>query len=379
LLQPSSPLSPTTPLNGPWPGSHAATSQPAAESSLAAFARAVRTHGVGGHASDVSTHLNATRPASAPESLHTGGEGVNKGVEVGRSNGEKEYEEEFPQAPIFSRRVSAPLPSRIGHLRNPYTSPHGFGSSPTASSSQSSDGLLRPLPALRIGDSNGIGTTTDTSRQPHQQSKALQTLSYELADSLQSAIQTLLQLSPPQLLDNAKEQYSGCTVQMPTTSFSALFTAMKGLNYLSANFKALFDVEIQEDDKSITNVHQGGSDCSVSTPLPCSIEEIDRKPTPSSLRRPASTHSLPPLPMPRGILDNALSTLEDFDIGELLQSTADLLGGQAAQSGVELVLFHGDVGIKHVSVKGDGEGLGYAVSVVSIDGFSRRLSLVLTI
>lgn len=83
--------------------------------------------------------------------------------------------------------------------------------------------------------------------------------------------------------------------------------------------------------------------------------------------------------MPRGILDNALSTLEDFDIGELLQSTADLLGGQAAQSGVELVLFHGDVGIKHVSVKGDGEGLGYAVSVVSIDGFSRRLSLVLTI
>jgi hypothetical protein len=48
-----------------------------------------------------------------------------------------------------------------------------------------------------------------------------------------------------------------------------------------------------------------------------------------------------------------------------LQSTADLLSGQAAQAGVELVLFHGDVGIKHVSVKGDGEGLGYALSVVS--------------
>jgi hypothetical protein len=52
-----------------------------------------------------------------------------------------------------------------------------------------------------------------------------------------------------------------------------------------------------------------------------------------------------------------------------LQSTADLLSGQAAQAGVELVLFHGDVGIKHVSVKGDGEGLGYALSVVS--GVSR--------
>jgi len=56
---------------------------------------------------------------------------------------------------------------------------------------------------------------------------------------------------------------------------------------------------------------------------------------------------------------------EDFDIGELLQSVADLLCGQAAQAGVDFVLFHGDVGIKHVSVNGSAEGLAYALGHVS--------------
>jgi osomolarity two-component system response regulator SSK1 len=112
------------------------------------------------------------------------------------------------------------------------------------------------------------------------------------------------------MLDNAKEQYSGCTVQMPTTSLSALLSSMRSLNYLSANVEALCDGR----DKD------------------------------------------------HGLL---AGRTEDFDIGELLQSVADLLGGQAAQAGVDFALFHGDVGIKHVSVSGDGEGLGYVLSHVS--------------
>lgn len=60
-----------------------------------------------------------------------------------------------------------------------------------------------------------------------------------------------------------------------------------------------------------------------------------------------------------------LRKLEDFDIGELVQNVADLLGGQAAQAGVDLVLFHGDAGIKHTSVNGDVEGLGYVLGHVS--------------
>jgi osomolarity two-component system response regulator SSK1 len=78
-------------------------------------------------------------------------------------------------------------------------------------------------------------------------------------------------------------------------------------------------------------------------------------------------------------LDNVGKTPEDFDIGELLQSTADLLGGQAAQAGVEIVLFHGDVGIKHMSVAGDGEGLGYALSFVSGKLFGFRVRDDLTV
>lgn len=150
----------------------------------------------------------------------------------------------------------------------------------------------------------GTATTAEVLLTPFE------TMSLEFADSLQTAIQTLLHLSPPHLLDNAKEQYSGCTVQVPTTSLSALLTSMRSLNYLSANLNSLCTDPIKPDE---------------------------------------------------GILKKT----EDFDIGELLQSVADLLSGQAAQAGVDFVLFHGDVGIKHISVCGDAEGLSYTLGHVS--------------
>ena len=55
----------------------------------------------------------------------------------------------------------------------------------------------------------------------------------------------------------------------------------------------------------------------------------------------------------------------DFDIGELVQNVADHLSGQAAQAAVDLVLSHGDAGIRHTSVNGDAEGLGYVLGHVS--------------
>jgi osomolarity two-component system response regulator SSK1 len=167
-------------------------------------------------------------------------------------------------------------------------------SSPPASPPRFNRTISAPLPTTR-----GFLRPSTLPVSP------LSTLSSELADSLQSAIQTLLHLSPPHLLDNAKEQYSGCAVQMPTTSVSALLTSMRSLNYLASNVHAL---------------------------------------------------SEPTAPMRK---------TEDFDIGELVQNVADLLGGQAAQSGVDLVLFHGDTGIKHTSVHGDVEGLGYLLGHVS--------------
>lgn len=163
---------------------------------------------------------------------------------------------------MFNRTFSAPLPTRVGSLRQPSRSE----------------------------------STTDPWHS----------LSLELVDTLQTAIQTLLYVSPPHLLDNAKEQYASCAIQMPATSVSALFTSMRGLNYLSANLVPLIE-------------GQG----------------------------------------------TGIRTVQDFDVGELLQNVADQLSGEAAQAEVDLVLFHGDVGMKHVSVTGDREGIGYTIGHVS--------------
>lgn len=131
-------------------------------------------------------------------------------------------------------------------------------------------------------------------------------LSTELVDSLQTAIQTLLYVSPPHVLDNAKEQYSGCAVQVPVTTLSALLTSMRGLNYLSANLG----------------------------------------------------------PLASG-LATGVRAIEDFDIGELLQNVADQLSGEASQADVDIVLFHGDIGMKHFNMNGDRAGIAYVLSYVS--------------
>ncbi|ODO10728.1 hypothetical protein I350_01325 [Cryptococcus amylolentus CBS 6273] len=176
----------------------------------------------------------------------------------------------FSNPPPYSRTISSPLPSRIELLQHPHSG----------------------TPDLR-----------HTQAQPRP--SPIHSISKELADTLQSTIQTLLHLLPPHMLDNAKEQYSGCAVQIPATSLSALLTSMKGLNFLSAQAETLFD--------------------------PSATEE------PQTLQK------------------------QDFDVGELLQSVADMLSGDACKKKIDFVLFHGDVGLKHVSVNGDSGGLAYAL------------------
>ncbi|KAF4602127.1 ssk1 response regulator receiver [Pleurotus pulmonarius] len=177
--------------------------------------------------------------------------------------------------PRFARALSMPLPSQLGHLQNP----HRSGPSPSDDSKEEE--------LSRLGE-----------------------LSLELADSVQMMIQTMLQVSPPQMLDPAKEQFSACALAVPTTSMSAMFTTMKSLNYISAN-AATF--------------------CAA----PSSRNEG--------------------LAFPR-------QPVNEFDIGELLQNVGDALSGSAAQAGVDLVLYHADVGMKHVIVKGDESGISFALS-----------------
>jgi osomolarity two-component system response regulator SSK1 len=137
-------------------------------------------------------------------------------------------------------------------------------------------------------------------------------LSLELADTAQLIIQTLLQLSPPHMLDPAKEQFSGCTLQLPTTSIGGMLQALKGLNWMSIRLAGFVESE-----------KNAGLD---------SVLEVSRE--------------------------------EVFDIGELLQSVGDLLSGIAAQAGIQLVIYHADVGMNHAGVKGDEGGASYALSHV---------------
>ncbi|KAF8883424.1 hypothetical protein BD779DRAFT_1539884 [Infundibulicybe gibba] len=182
-----------------------------------------------------------------------------------------------PSFPRLSRAFSMPHPAQLGLLQNPHRPP----------SKQS------------------------RSDPPSPEASQFHEISMDLADSVQMVIQTMLQISPSQVLDPAREQFSACSLAVPTPSMSAMFTAMKNLNYISANLATL-----------------------CSDPM-----KIAGEPPPTT----------PPL------IHN------DFDVGEILQSVGDALSGAAAQLGVDLVLYHADVGIKHVSVRGDESGVSYVL------------------
>ncbi|KAJ7727953.1 hypothetical protein B0H16DRAFT_1589854 [Mycena metata] len=179
------------------------------------------------------------------------------------------------QHPRFTRAFSVP---QLGRLQNP----HRSGRSPAHGKSDPG---------------------TPSASQFYE-------LSLELADMVQMAIQTLLQISPPQVLEPT-EQFSACALSVPTPSMSAMFTAMRNLNYFSANMAAF----CQE----------------------------------------------PPDPAlgPSGLIAHT-----NFDLGELLQSVGDVMSGAAAEAGVDLVLYHGDLSLKYAWVSGSESGLTVALSHV---------------
>ncbi|PPQ68656.1 hypothetical protein CVT24_005387 [Panaeolus cyanescens] len=204
------------------------------------------------------------------------------------------YDKPIPQN--ISRTLSMPLPSQLTQLENPHRPrQYSYDHSP-------------PQP----------------STSPSSQ---VQEISVELADSIQLVIQTMLQISPPQVLDPAKEQFSACALSVPTSSMSAMFTAMKNINYISANMLSLLDV---------------------TSPPRTEKQQLEAN------RNSNETAQGPKI----GSGDN------EFDIGEMLQCVGDALSGAAAQAGVDLVIYHGDVGLKHVYVSGDESAISFALTHV---------------
>lgn len=185
--------------------------------------------------------------------------------------------------PRPSRTFLPPLPSQLEHLQNPLRS-------------------QAILPLLPIAPCPSDGS------RPHE-------FSLELADTVEMVVQTLLQISPGQVLDPSKEQYAAYSLSVPTSSVSGVLAAMKNLNFLSANMPELCAWSGRSNP-------QIECDAPVSSPVTCA----------------PITHS-------------------DFDVGEVLQSVCDALSGCAVQRGVDLVLFHADVGLRHVAVRGEECGL----------------------
>ncbi|TEB29481.1 hypothetical protein FA13DRAFT_1711087 [Coprinellus micaceus] len=223
--------------------------------------------------------------------------------------------------PRFSRATTMPLPSQLNQLQHPYRTPRS--TSFTGSLDSTREASEEPSSSGEYGTPMSDPSTSQSSNgydSPH-----VRELSYELADSIQMVVQTLLQISPAQVLDPAKEQFTACSLSVPTTSMSAMFTVMKNINYLSANMSSYFAEEV-----------------------------LARR---ASLGTPDAT--LPPLP-PTPSVERI-----EFDIGETLQAVGDSLSGCAAQAGVDLVLYHEDsVSLKHVSVYGDEASIRYAITQV---------------
>ena len=165
---------------------------------------------------------------------------------------------------ILQRAFTTPVHSKLGHLANPNFNVSNF-----------------------IHHSSDDGT--DLGHDAFQSQ-----LSQELADLVQLSVQTIVQLSPPHLLDQAKEQYAACGLTFPTPSVSSFLTISKALNYLS----------VFSSSRS------------------------------KSKRR------------------NSLTSYSSWDIGEMLQGVADCLAGFAAERSINIVIFHGGSNLQHVSVKG---------------------------
>jgi osomolarity two-component system response regulator SSK1 len=128
----------------------------------------------------------------------------------------------------------------------------------------------------------------------------------ELAESLQSAIQNIVDVTPPHLSDVTKDQ-AASSIPIPAVSISTLLNTMRGLNYLAANF-----VPICEDQS------------------------------------------------------NGVRIVQDFDLGTLIQSVADQLAPDFARADVELVLLpSGDSGHSASRVLGDRDGISFMLIHVS--------------
>ncbi|RGB26688.1 hypothetical protein C1646_770109 [Rhizophagus diaphanus] len=128
----------------------------------------------------------------------------------------------------------------------------------------------------------------------------LRTISNQLRQTTDLAIDTLKQLTPSHFLSKPHEQLSACSISFPTASINAIHNILKDINYISTHLGTLSLLLFSEQD------NQG-------------ISHVKR----------------------------------EFDIGEIIQQVGDVLAGDACNAKVELVIYHVEYGLNHLNVIGD--------------------------
>ncbi|RIA97246.1 hypothetical protein C1645_801922 [Glomus cerebriforme] len=128
----------------------------------------------------------------------------------------------------------------------------------------------------------------------------LRTISAQLRQTTDMAMDTLRQLSPPHFLSKPREQLSACSISFPTASINAIHNVLKDINYISTHLGTLSLLLFSEQNNQET----------------------------SQIKR-------------------------EFDIGEIIQHVGDVLAGDACNAKVELVIYHVEYGLNHLNVIGD--------------------------
>ncbi|CEH12587.1 Sensory transduction histidine kinase [Ceraceosorus bombacis] len=283
----------------------------------------------------------------------------------------------------FHRSMTAPLSTRMGALRHPGSS--GIAASKVGSGQQVDGGLVTAQSEEEPSDrSMKDGTSesqpgesvsqehTDADTLVNEQLRTASTtksmiadqrqmngreLSTVVADTLQLPISTLMQIIPPHLLDPSHERLSAMSLQIPVASVEALLESFRVLNWICGRMSnAAFGaqnptVAVQPSQLASGQVEKEAGGGEAAETLDAGDQSIQSCPSSESRPGPSQVaakrdRSAPRRRMMQNSSSQSLEPIEslgmdveaDFDLLELSQRVADVVSGQAAEKGIQLVL-----------------------------------------
>ncbi|PWN26724.1 hypothetical protein BDZ90DRAFT_232845 [Jaminaea rosea] len=222
-------------------------------------------------------------PSPSPPSSSTqreGGSVVNDRSESPATPAHPDDHTSMPRQTVH-RSISTPLSHRMGDLRHPRPSQRAT-SSYNEGAATSRNGLASPQAASHSATSSSIRHTTSvpspSSSSPlHEDLSSPSALAQHILDTLQLPISHLLHTIPHHLLEESQEMLSATSLHVPVATVQAVLEAFRGLNWISGR---------------------------------------------------VATHPS----------DGEPSRESSFDLVELVQRAADVVSGQAADKGIEVVL-----------------------------------------